>query len=133
MMLFSIVPWFMMLMGLGITVVWTRDILAGKEVDLSQGFFKARDKQSRALMWPHWTAEYLTAALLFLGSLGLLFEQHWGFALSAISLGMLLYSSLNSLAWALAKRERFPYAGPMLIGLVGAVTSAVALFLLALT
>jgi hypothetical protein len=131
--LLPVVPWFMMIMGLAIAGIWTLDIIAKKEIDTSEGPLRARDKRSRALMLPHWIAEYLTALLLFLGGLGLLYGKHWGFVIAAIALGMLLYTSLNSLAWALADKERYAYAGPMLLGLIGSLASAVAIFQLSLS
>ena len=52
---------FMLAMGVAIATVWTRDIVAGMQVDLSDGFFRARD-DAGTLFWPHWIAEYGTAA-----------------------------------------------------------------------
>ena len=52
-----------------------------------------------------------------------------GFAqvLSPFALGALFYTSLNSLGWAFARKDRFSYAVPMLVGVVVAVFSLVVL------
>ncbi len=124
-----VVPCFMIVMGAGIAVIWTRDILAGKEVDTSAGILKARETRSNELMWPHWAAEYLTSLLLILGGAALLVSVRPDPSLAAVALGMLLYSSLNSLSWAFAAKERYVYAAPMLLGLLGALVGTVSMLL----
>ena len=110
---------FMLAMGVAIAAVWTRDIVAGMQVDLSAGFFRARDDAAGTLFWPHWIAEYGTAAALVAGAIGLLLGALWGEPVSFAALGALLYTSANSLGWAWARPERRPYAIPMLVGVVG--------------
>ena len=73
----TVVAVFMLVMGAGIAGVWTRDILANPEIDMSPGFFRARDKDSDALFWFHWVAEYGTAAALLAGGAGLLLSTAW--------------------------------------------------------
>lgn len=113
----------MIVMGIGIAAIWTRDLIAGDKVDLSPGFLKAQDSASGSLLWPHWLAEYGTAVLLILGGAGLAAETDWSSAVAAGGLGALLYTSVNSLGWALARPERKMYAVPMtagvIIGIVG--------------
>jgi hypothetical protein len=108
----------MMLNGVAIAAVWTRDIVAGEQVDLSKGFFAARDPDAGTLFWPHWLAEYATAAALIAGGLSLLFDARWDVALAGLATGALLYTSVNSLGWSLARRDRRAYAFPMVAGIV---------------
>ncbi len=116
---------FMLVMGYGIAVIWTLDMIRSPEVDRSRGFAQARDRSSGSLLLPHWIAEYATAALCMAGGLRLLFG--WSIGgwtwLVAVGLGALAYTSLNSLGWALADRSRTGYAVPMAIGLAGSVVS----------
>ena len=92
---------------------------------MSGGFFHARDGDDGPLLWLHWLAEYATAVALVVGAIGLLTDSAWGRALAGLALGALLYTSVNSLGWALARRERRPYAVPMiggaLVSLFGAI------------
>lgn len=111
----------LLVMGLGIAGVWTRDILGSDHVDLGDGLFAARDPDSGSLFWPHWLAEYATAAGLVIGGVGLLADASWAGAVAGIAAGALLYTSVNSLGWALADPDRRPYAIPMFVGVVVAV------------
>lgn len=113
----------MIAMGAAIAGVWTRDIIAGDKVDLSNGIFAARDPDAGTLFWPHWLADYATAAALITAAVGLLVDTNWADAVEGIANGALLYTSINSLAWSLAERDRRAYAIPMLTGV------AVGLFL----
>lgn len=108
----------MIVMGIGITAIWTRDLIAGDKIDLSPGILKARDSDSGSLLWPHWLAEYGTALLLVLGGAGLVVETDWSSVIAAAGLGALLYTSVSSLGWALARSERKMYAIPMTAGVV---------------
>ena len=105
-------------MGLAIAGVWTRDIIVGDKVDLSPGILRAREQDSGSLLWPHWVAEYSTAATLIAGGIGLLADSSWARVVAPAALGALLYTSTNSLGWALADRERFVYSAPMIAGVV---------------
>ena len=88
----------MMLMGITIAGVWTREILAGDKVDLSHGFFAARDPDAGTLFWCHWLAEYVTAAALIVAAVGLLVHANWAAAIGGLATGALLYTSVNSLS-----------------------------------
>ena len=107
----------MIVMGLGIAGLWTRDVIAGDKVDLSRGVLRAREEDD-SLLWPHWLAEYGTALVLVIGGLGLIARADWSVAAAAGGLGALLYTSVNSLGWALAKPERSAYAIPMTAGAI---------------
>jgi hypothetical protein len=117
---------FAIVMGAGIAVRWTADLIHGR-VDLSHGPLRAREAGSGELLWPHWLAEYGTAAALVVGGAGLLAGTSRGEPVSLPGLGACAYTSMNSLGWALARADRRPYRAPMLIGAVGAVASGVAL------
>ena len=39
----------MILMGSGIAAIWTRDLVVGEKVDLTQGVFRARDQADGSL------------------------------------------------------------------------------------
>lgn len=120
----TIIASLMITMGFGIAGIWTIDIVSGTRVDLSAGFFRARDGHDGPLLWLHWTAEYATAATLITGGLGLLFDAPWSPPVAALGVGALFYTSVNSLGWALAGRERLPYAAPMVAGVVVSVLSS---------
>ena len=119
----------LVVMGIAIAVIWTRDIFLSEHVDLSAGFFGARDPDGGDLYWPHWLAEYGTAAFLGAGGIGLLADAVWAPAVAAVGTGALLYTSMNSLGWALARDERRPYAAPILGGLTVGVLAMAYLFL----
>ena len=119
----SVVAVFMVVMGIAMTAIWTKDILFSDEVDTSAGLFKARDTDG-TIFWFHWVAEYGTAALLVSGGIGLLLDARWSPAVALLGLGALLYTSMNSLGWAFALEERYPYAIPMLAGLIGGLVAA---------
>lgn len=122
----SLLAILMIVMGLGIAGIWTRDIAGGDKVDLSAGFLAARDADG-SLFWPHWFAEYSTAVALIVAAIGLLIDTTWGSPLAALALGALFYTSVNSLGWAFAERERLAYAIPMLVGICVSIFGAVRL------
>jgi hypothetical protein len=122
----TIVGVFALIMGAAIATTWTLDLVHGR-VDLSAGPLRAREERSGSLLWPHWLAEYGTAAALVGGGVGLLAAVPWGEPVALLGLGACVYTSVNSLGWALAERARRPYAIPMLVGAVGGLASAVAL------
>ena len=119
---------FMLLMGLAIAGIWTRDIVSAEQLDTSAGRWRARDPQAGTLMLPHWIAEYGTSAALVVGAIGLLIDAGWGRWLAFVALGALIYTSINSLGWALAEPARRSYAIPMAIGAIGGMAATVALF-----
>jgi len=108
----------MIVMGAAIAGIWTRDIFAGDQVDLTGGIWAARDPDAGTLFWPHWLAEYATAVALITAAIGLLLDTGWGATLGGIATGALVYTSVNSLAWALSEPERRAYTIPMLAGVV---------------
>ena len=62
-------------------------------------------------------------------TLALIADARWAPVVAAAGTGALLYTSMNSLAWALARRERRTYAVPMLAGLVVGLVSITYLLL----
>jgi prepilin signal peptidase PulO-like enzyme (type II secretory pathway) len=113
------------IMGAAIAAVWTVDIATGNKVDLSDGFFRARDGATGPLLWPHWVAEYATAAALIAAAIGMFLDEGWGRPLAGLALGALFYTSVNSLGWVFARRERAGYAVPMLAGVIVSVLGGV--------
>jgi len=119
----------MMVMGVAMAGVWTRDIIRADQLDISAGRLRARDPQAGTFLLPHWIAEYGTAAALLAGAIGLLIDADWGRSLAFVALGTLVYTSVNSLGWALADPTRFPYAVPMAFGAVGSLAAIIGLFI----
>lgn len=116
----TIIPGFMLLLGLGMIFIWVADIVKGKFS--GQGnFFKWREGEN--MLWPHIFAEFLTAALLMIAAVGLVFTFNWGLNLSFLSLGAVIYSSINSSGWVLAEKKRIHYGIPMWIALTGSIIS----------
>jgi hypothetical protein len=115
----------LMTMGVAIAGVWTRDIVASDHVDRSQGLLAARDRDAGTLLWPHWIAEYATAAALVAGAIGLLTDASWADTVAALAIGALLYTSATSLGWALAEPDRRAYAYPMAVGVIVGVVGTV--------
>lgn len=117
---------FAIVMGVGIAAIWTRDLMRGS-VDLTSGPLRAREPDSNSLLWPHWLAEYGTAATLVVGGWGLLTDIGWGESVTLLGLGACVYTSTNSLGWALARPDRRAYCVPMVVGALGAVAASVVL------
>ena len=116
----------LIVMGVAIAAIWTRDLVAAEKVDLSDGFLAARDEDG-SLFWPHWIAEYGTAGLLLAGGIGLLADASWADVIAPVGAGALLYTSINSMAWALAAPDRYSYAIPMTVAAVVAIGAVVVL------
>lgn len=116
-MAFQVILILFMVTGTGIAAIWTKDIFTNTDIDLSKGFFQAREKDSGNLFWPHWLAEYATALLLIAAPVLVFFGIKTGTQLLPFAAGALFYTSLNSLGWAFARKERFGYAFPMLFAL----------------
>jgi hypothetical protein len=115
-----IVPIFMIIVAIGIMGIWTADIISGKFS--GQGnFFKWREGEN--LLWPHILAEYLTAAGLITGGVGLYNGKEWALSVSLLSLGAVTYSAINSSGWVLADKSRIAYGIPMWVCLAGSVVS----------
>ena len=115
------------IMGAAMGGVWTRDILSGVGFDASGGLLHARERDTDDLMIWHWLAEYGTAVTLVAGAILLLAGAALAVPVTLLGLGALVYTSANSLGWALALPERRAYAIPMLVGLIGGLLSALVL------
>lgn len=114
------IPVFMAVTALGIAGIWTMDMASGKFSDQGS-FFKWREGEM--LLWPHITAEFLTAAALATAGFGLWQGKTWALSVSMLSLGALTYTAINSSGWVLAERNRLPYGIPMWVSLGGAIVS----------
>jgi len=121
------VPVFMILLGAGIAGIWAMDIIKGKFNDQSSFFNWVNDGGDK--MWPHIFAEYITAAGLIAGGIAMFTLRAWATSFSLVFLGALCYTSLNSLGWVFAQKDRIGYGIPMMAGLTGGVASIVILLM----
>ena len=117
----SISSFLMLVMGIAFIIIWIADINNNPEVDMSRGFFRAREKASNNIFWFHITAEILTGLLLIAGGTVIFLDIKELYPLVCFSVGALFYTSLNSLSWAFAEKHRYNYAWPMLAGLAVSV------------
>jgi hypothetical protein len=121
------VPVFMILLGAGIAGIWTVDIMKGKFYNQGNFFNWINDGGDK--MWPHIFAEYITAAGLIIGGIALYTAKPWATPFSLVFLGALCYTSLNSMSWVFAQKDRIGYGIPMMAGLAGGVASIVILLM----
>ena len=115
--------------GAAMAGIWARDIMSGHGFDAPHGLLRAREADSDDLMIWHWAAEFGTAVLLIGGAFLLLADAAIAETVMLLGLGALVYTSTNSLGWALAAPERRPYVYPMAGGLIGGLISVVVLIL----
>jgi hypothetical protein len=115
-----VIPVFLLIMGIGVAGIWTVDLLSDKFS--GQGNF-FQWKEGENMLWPHLVAEYLMAAGLITGGIGLYLLLPWAVPLSLFSLGAIVYSAINSTGWVIARKERIGYGIPMWICLAGAIFS----------
>ena len=115
--------------GAAMAGIWARDIISGQGFDAPHGLLRAREADSDDLMIWHWAAEFGTAIVLMVGAFLVLINAALAEPILLIGLGGLLYTSTNSLGWALAAPERGPYVVPMAAGLIGGIISATVLIL----
>jgi len=120
-MLLKVIQILLLLNGVGIAAIWTKNIIRHPDIKLSKDFFSARDPDSGNLFWPHWLAEYSTALLLIIATVLIFCNLKYGSQLLTFATGALFYTSLNSLGWAFARHERVTYAIPMLFALATSV------------
>ncbi len=83
----KLVAWFQITMGVAIAALWTVLLLTGQVPEVQQG---------RLDIWFHIGAELVMAVLLLAGGIALLRQAVRGRMLSALALGWLGYSALNS-------------------------------------
>jgi hypothetical protein len=114
----TVVGWYAILVGIAMGAWWA--------VELRGGVFDRPDR-TRAELGLHLAAELLTAAALLAGGVLLLAGHAPGVAL--VGLGMLLYTTIQSPGYFLARGERGPLA--MFGVLVVATVLAIALLLTA--
>jgi hypothetical protein len=119
-----VIPIFMVTIGVGMAAIWSADIASGKFSDQGN-FFAWREGEN--MLWPHIMAEYLTAAGLIAGGIGLYHGKSWALGVSLLSLGAVSYSAINSSGWVIAQKERLGYGIPMWVSLAGAAVSVVIL------
>jgi hypothetical protein len=115
-----VIPVFLVIMGVGVAGIWTADLLSDKFSGQGNVF---QWKEGENMLWPHLLAEYLMAAGLIIGGVGLYLRLPWALPLSLLSLGAITYSAINSTGWVIAKKERVGYGIPMWICLAAAIYS----------
>jgi len=68
---------FMAVTGLGMSTIWTMDMVKADKIDVSNGYLFAKEQGSDSYLLPHWIAEYSTAGLLIAGGYGLYKDEPW--------------------------------------------------------
>lgn len=121
-----IIPIFMILTGIGMMTIWALDIAGGKFKE--QGHFFHWRNEGGDRLWLHIVAEYLTAAALIAGGIGLTGGWPWGLNVSLVALGALAYTSINSLSWVFAQKGRLSYGMPIMVSLAGSIISLFVIF-----
>ena len=86
----NLVGIYAVLIGLLIIGLWISLLSAQQVPELKPASYAPR------LITYHIVAELLTASVLIISGVGLLLGSYWANMLSAVSLGMLLYSVINS-------------------------------------
>jgi hypothetical protein len=115
---------FMIVMGIAMAIVWSAVFFSSRY--RSQGDF-FNWKEGENLIWPHIFAEFMTAIALVFSGIGIILIKPWSVPSAFLSLGALIYSSINSSSWVLANKDRLIYGVPMWGGFAGAVVSVVLL------
>lgn len=72
----------------------------------------------------HWAAEFLTATLLIVGGIALLLDFDWAENVYLVSIGMLIYTVINSPGY-FAQQRKWPMVGMFALILVLAIVSVV--------
>jgi len=117
----TVIPLFMLTMGIGMAGIWTLDIASGKF--RQQGNFFQWRNDGGDYMWTHILAEYLTGIALVTGGISRFADAQWAFPVALIALGALAYTSLNNLGWTFVEKSRTAYAVPMALGFAGSIIS----------
>jgi hypothetical protein len=112
-----IISFFLLIVGSAMLIIWIADINNKPDIDFSEGFFRAREKQSGNIFCFHIIAETISSLSLIAGGLVLLSGSDTFMPVVYFSLGALFYSSVNSLGWAFAETQRKIYRLPMMLGL----------------
>jgi hypothetical protein len=112
---------FAILVGIAMVGQWLITMLKKEIPGTGAGTIVGR---GRVEMGFHWAAEFLTAAALILCGSGLL--QDWSFAHQGylISMGMLIYTVINSSGYFAQKRE-WPMIGVFAILLILSIVSLI--------
>ncbi|MBW1614084.1 MAG: hypothetical protein JRJ57_08950 [Deltaproteobacteria bacterium] len=127
--MYMLVSFLLLIIGIAMLVIWIADINNNPEIDFSKGFFKARGKASGELFCFHIIGEVLTGIMLILSGIIILYRTPEWMPCAYFSLGALFYTSLNSLGWAFARKERKRYGIPITAGLIISIFSFIILLL----
>ena len=86
---------FLVLAGIAVFAIWGMNLAGGA---FANGLFVYGDGNYPIL---HLAAEFLMAGITLAGAIGWWAGIRWGRGLTLFGLGMFVYSSINSLGWAL--------------------------------
>ena len=117
----NLVATYAILIGLMMIGMWVSLLLTNQVPELQPASFAPR------LIAYHIVAEILTAVVLIISGVGLFLGSDWAKTLSAISLGMLLYTVINS-AGKYAHEDNLPMVAMFTVVTILTVAAIVALF-----
>ena len=117
----NLVGAYSVLIGLMMIVWWVSLVLTNQVPELKPESYAPR------LIFYHITAELLTGIVLTTSGVGLLLGSDWARTLSAISLGMLLYTAINS-PGKYAQEDNLPMVAMFTVITILTVMAIVALF-----
>lgn len=117
----NLVGTYSVLIGLMMIVWWFFLLLSTQVPELKPDSYAPR------LMIYHITVELLTGIVLIISGVGLLLSSDWARTLSAVSLGMLLYTSINS-PGKYAQEDNLPMVAMFAVITILTVVAIVALF-----
>ncbi len=86
-------------------------------------------KEKRKGIYFHLADEFSTAVLLIVSGVGLFLTSHWATTLSAVSLGMLLYTVIASPGYY-ADQDNLPMVAMFMVLIILTISAIVALFTL---
>ena len=115
---------FLIVIGLGMILFWLQHILRG---GLNQGL---KTIDAERYIAPHIAAEVLTGLLCIAGGAGLLTGSSWAPPVALLGCGMLAYTGLCSLDWALMRSKAL--SAIFVVAFVGAILVFVYLLWLSL-
>jgi hypothetical protein len=112
---------FALLVGVMMIAQWTVTIARKRVPGLESGSTEGR---GHIEMLFHWAAEFLTAALLIAGGIALLLDCLWAKNIYLVSIGMLIYTVINSPGY-FAQQRKWPMVGMFALIFALAIVSVV--------
>ena len=90
------------LIGVAMVCQWSLSIIKGQVAGPEAGYVAGRGATEMGF---HYAAEFITAAALVAGGLGLLLGSAWAMTVYLIAMGMLLYTLVNSPGYFAQQRQ----------------------------